>query len=299
MSRSSSIAVGLAALVLLLATEGEAQFFGHNFPGDYGLFSGSQPPPGRYAGFYLPYYRAGTVKLDDGVSIGGPSDIVNIVAIAPFFSYVADFQIAGGNYGVVIAPSFANANLEIPRLDVAVDQFGLGDIYVVPFQLGWHFENTDVTASYGFFAPTGRYEVGADDNIGLGMWSHELAFGYTQYLDAESTWSFATEAFYEIHTSKKDVDIRPGDWFMLEGGLGREFEGGWRLGAAFYALWQTTDASGVDVPEELLGRNIRSFGIGPDVEILQGALVLRALWEFGVQNTLQGFVFVGSLALPF
>ncbi len=296
LSNPSWLAVALA---FAFSARAEAQFFGHNFPGDYGLFAGSQAPPGRYAGFFVPYYRADTVKLEEGIALGGTDDAVDVIAFAPFFSYVSELKIAGGNYGFVIAPSFANANLEIPRLDVDVDQFGVGDLYVVPFQLGWHLERTDMTASYGFFAPTGRYEVGANDNIGLGMWSHELAFGFTQYLDRESTWSFATEAFYEIHTTKRDVDIRAGDWFILEGGVGKEFDGGWRLGAAYYALWQTTDASGADVPADLLGRNIRSFGFGPDVELLQGALVLRALWEFGAQNTLEGFIFFGSLALPF
>ena len=183
LSKPSWLAVALA---LALSAPAEAQFLGHNFPGDFGLFAGSQAPPGRYGGFFVPYYRADTVKLEEGIALGGPDDAVDIIAFAPFFSYVSELKIAGGNYGFVIAPSFANANLELPRLDVDVDQFGVGDLYVVPFQLGWHLERTDMTASYGFFAPTGRYEVGANDNIGLGMWSHELAFGFTQYLDRES-----------------------------------------------------------------------------------------------------------------
>jgi hypothetical protein len=30
----------------------------------------------------------------------------------------------------------------------------------------------DLTAGYGFYAPTGRFELGATDNIGLGFWTH-------------------------------------------------------------------------------------------------------------------------------
>ncbi len=71
------------------------------------------------------------------------------------------------------------------------------------------------------------------------------------------------------------------------------------LGVAYYALWQTTDASGADVPELLRGRRNRGFGLGPELRLLQGGVVVRALWEFGVRNSLEGFILVGSLVLPF
>lgn len=51
----------MAAFALLsLAPSAEAQFLGHNFPGDYGLQSGTQPPPGRYASLLAPFYRSDT-----------------------------------------------------------------------------------------------------------------------------------------------------------------------------------------------------------------------------------------------
>jgi hypothetical protein len=199
----------------------------------------------------------------------------------------------------MIVPNFTNVGLELPRLDVDQGQFAFGDLYAVPFQLGWHWERADLTTSYGFFAPTGKYEAGASDNIGLGMWSHELSVGFTQFLDAAKTWSFATSAFYEVHTKKRDTDIRAGDLLILEGGLGKSLTEMTTLGVAYYALWQTTDASGADVPELVRGKKIRGYGLGPEVSLLQGGLTIRALWEFGVRNSLEGFILVGSLALPF
>jgi len=289
-------------VVFLVAPEVHAQFLGHNLPGDFGLVSGSQAPPGRYAGIIVPYYRSDTIRLEDDRSIEGrPGSEIELFSLAPLVTFVTDFQLFGGNYGAVVVPSFTNTSLEIPRFDVDQDQFGFGDLYVVPFQLGWHWERTDVIASYGFFAPTGSYDAGADDNIGLGMWSHELAAGFTQYLDAAKTWHVATTAFYEVHTTKRDTDIRIGDLLFLEGGIGKNFgfASGSSLGAAYYAAWQTTDASGEDVPVLLRGRRIRGFGLGPEVQLLQGTIVVRALWEFGVRNNLEGFILVGSLALPF
>lgn len=285
-------------LVLICHAKADAQFFGHNFPADMGVQSGSQPPPGFYASLLVPFYTASTIKLEEGVSLGGPGDEVTIWAIAPVLTFVTKATILGANYGLVISPSWANADLEAPRLDVDVDQFGLGDLYVVPIQLGWHFESTDMTASYGFFAPTGRYEAGAADNIGLGMWSHELNVGATQYLDEKGTWSVALTGFYEIHTSKKDVDIKAGDWLVFKGGAGKALSDVVTLGLSGYALWQTTDATGADVPDELRGRKISSYGLGPEVDLLGGGITFRVLWEFGVRNSLQGVIAALTGTLP-
>ena len=32
---------------------------------------------------------------------------------------------------------------------------------------------SDATVAYGLYIPTGRYEDGADNNTGLGMWARE------------------------------------------------------------------------------------------------------------------------------
>ena len=135
------------ALVFFVTPEVHAQFLGHNLPGDFGLLSGSQAPPGRYTGVIVPYYRSDTIKLEGGRELPSrPGSELDIWAIAPFVIFVTDYKLLGGNYGAVIAPSFANADLEIPRLDVDQDQFGFGDLYLVPFQLGWHWERICSTA---------------------------------------------------------------------------------------------------------------------------------------------------------
>ena len=48
--------------------------------------------------------------------------------------------------------------------------------------------------------PTGRYEAGATDNVGLGMWSHEIQGGVTANLDAAKRVSVATTACFEMHS---------------------------------------------------------------------------------------------------
>lgn len=271
---------------------------GHNLTGDFGLRSGSQAPQGRYAGFFLPVYVADTLKGPAGGELVSQGDL-KLVAIAPFVWFVTETKILGGNYGALIVPSFANTAIEFPRLDVDDSQFGFADLYVVPFQLGWHLPTVDVTTSYGFFAPTGRFEPGADDNIGLGMWSHELSVGATAYLDQAKSWHLATTAFYEIHSGKDGIDQRVGDLLTLEGGFGRTLANLSSVGLAYYAQWKVTEDSGDDLPLLLRGQKDRGFGLGPEVNLLQGALVIRGLFEFGSRSSLEGFMFVASLALPF
>ena len=50
---------------------------------------------------------------------------------------------------------------------------GMGSVYVAPLGLSWGKEHYDLTVYYGFNAPTGRYEPGADDHKGLGFWTHQ------------------------------------------------------------------------------------------------------------------------------
>ncbi len=55
--------VGAVILVLFLRVEMvQAQYSGHNLLGDFGLMAGSQPPQGRYADAFSPYYRTDTIK---------------------------------------------------------------------------------------------------------------------------------------------------------------------------------------------------------------------------------------------
>ena len=159
--RRRSLRLAAACALVLLAASAQAQYLGHNFPGDFGLMSGSQPPPGRYAGLFIPFYRSDTVKLEDGRQLGDRrGGDLTVWGLAPLGYVVTEKKILGGNYAFTAILTFTNSSLELPRLDVDQDQFGLGDLYVVPFQLGWHGDRFDAIVPYGFFAPTGRYEAG-------------------------------------------------------------------------------------------------------------------------------------------
>jgi hypothetical protein len=144
------------------------------------------------------------------------------------------------------------------------------------------------------------------------MWSFELFAGATFYFDEKKTWHFATTAFYETHTDKKDTDIDVGDILTLEGGLGRSFLGGGaNVGIAYYAQWKlTSDDLGVlppdfPRPDDRLLRKNRVYGVGPEITLpiatkatLYAFANVRYFWEFGARTTLQGYTLVATLTVP-
>ena len=64
----------------------------------------------------------------------------------------------------------ASYSLLTREVTIDQDEGGIGDLTVTPILLTWALggDKADITAGYYFTAPTGRYETGADDNIGLG-----------------------------------------------------------------------------------------------------------------------------------
>jgi len=287
------------SLILSLQTEmAQAQYGGHNLLGDFGLMAGSQAPKGRYTGVLFQYYPSDTVKGSEGQSMETQATL-DVFTLMPFVTWVTDFKVLGGSYGGLVAVPFANLGLELPRLDLETGNFGLADIYVQPIKLGWHTEQADFILSYAFDAPVGEYSADANDNIGLGMWSHEFGLGTSVFLNQERSWHASAIGSYEIHTGKRDVDIDVGDIFTLEGGFGRTFGTGTSVGLSGYAQWKVTHDEGTDISPVLLGQKDRTFGLGPELDLLQGALTIRYFFEFGGRTTLEGHNLIVALAFPF
>lgn len=291
--------VGAAILMLFLRVEMvQAQYSGHNLLGDFGLMAGSQPPQGRYAGVFFPYYRTDTIKGGQGQRIETQTTL-DVFGVMPFVMWVSDVKFLGGSYGGLVAVPFLNLGVELSRFDLETGNFGLGDIYIKPFNLGWHTERADFLISYAFTAPVGEYEADANDNLGLGMWSHEVSLGTSVFLDEEHSWHASAISTYETHTNKRDLDIDVGNILILEGGLGRTFPTGTSLGLSGYAQWKITDDNGADIPLLLQGQKDRIFALGPEFVLLQGGLTIRYFFEFGGEATLEGNNLVIALALPF
>ena len=296
----------LLVLVALLAVASSAsgQLNGENLKGDSGLNSGTQAPPGTYLTNLSYFYGSNKIKLPSGnaVAIGG--DGLNLFANVTVISRVTKKKFLGANYGVMLAIPALSTQLELPRLSTNDSSFGISDLYVVPLQLGWNKKKADYVASFGFFAPTGRYHSGADNNTGLGMWSYEISGGTTIYPDKKKSWNISTLAAYEMHGKKRGIDVKVGDILTLEGGVGKTFlKRAANLGAVYYAQWKVTADSGSDLSPLLQRFGVsnaknKAFAFGPEFSLvvpkLEGQFNVRALKEFGNSTATQGYAVVAS-----
>lgn len=305
--------IALGVLWITCSSPLHAQFLGHNITGDYGLQSATQPDPGTYLSLLYLGYRADSLRDGDGDPISydperrGTLD-VNGYGLGVW--WVSEKKVFGGNYSLMVAPAWTDNVLSAPVLGLtSTTDVGFTDLYVQPINLGWHTQRADYTAGIGVFAPTGSFDIEAEDNLGLGMWSLELFGGATVYFDKARTWHFAVTGFYETHSEKEGADIRVGDIATLEGGLGKSFmDGALSIGLAYYAQWKVTDDDFGDdfkLPDFLKPGKNRGFGLGPEVNIplmskksLWGFLNLRYFWESGNRSTVQGDAFVATLTFP-
>ncbi|MCK4565516.1 MAG: transporter [Verrucomicrobia bacterium] len=307
MKRNITLQFIAGAVFFVIAQDAAfAQLSGHNFRGDYGMQSGSQPPPGWSASLMYFNYKIDAVRDRNGNSLPSAGGDITVRGISPVLWWVTDEQLLGGNYSFMVAPSFANNSLDSPLLETKLKtDTAFGDLYVQPINLGWHTDRFDYMAGVGLFAPTGKYEDGADDNVGLGMWTFELFAGTTAYFDEDKTWHAAILAAWETHTEKKDSDIKVGNLLTLEGGVGKSFmDGAINVGAAYLAQWKLTDDDfGGVIPNGAVGKH-RIFAAGPEVTVplfatdnVVGLLSARYLWDFGARSTAEGDTLIVTFIL--
>ena len=141
----------------------------------------------------------------------------------------------------MLFPAGANNRLQGTEIDQNPGA-GLTDSVFVPFQLGWHFKRADAIASYSIFAPTGRYEDGASNNTGFGMWGQELGVGTTVYLNENKQYHAATMSTFDFQSKKEDSETKVGNQMNFEGGVGGDFlKGGLTAGLAYYASFKISD----------------------------------------------------------
>jgi hypothetical protein len=303
-----------------LATPAHAQLNGENLLGDMGVKSGSQPEPGIYIATMYYRYLADSIKGPEGTSaVSDGTAAQTIQAGVPLVVYVSPKTIFGAHFGMMAVMPFANGSLEAPAFGLSeTASTGPSDLYVMPAQLGWHFNRADITTGFAFFAPTGRHEAGASDNLGKDMWSYEVSGGTTAYLDRQRTLSIAATVYWETHTQKDGEvqfqrttvhDVKVGQLLTLEGGIGKSFlHGAASIGVAYYAQWKLTPDQmelGTSAPQLSIPDKHRVFGYGPDITIpiatkskLIALVNARYLWETGAEIKTQGHSLLITTTFP-
>jgi len=298
------------AVLMLVICCGAAmgQLNGENLKGDFGLGAGSQAPPGVWTGFMYYRYKVDQINDLNGTKVITSGDTTINAGLA-LVNVVTKKKFLGANYGFMVGVPVLNFALETPHF-ASNPNAGIGDMYVQPLQLGWQTKKADIIAGYAFFAPTGRYAVGADNNTGLGMWSHELSLGTTVYPDKKKEWNVAALTAVEFHTDKQGTNgTHVGNLLTVEGGLGKKLlHGGINTGLVYYAQWKLSDDRfGARAPTLLVrGRN-SSAALGPEFTMalaskekgkVYGLMTFRYYKELYAHTTTKGNSLVFSLIIP-
>jgi hypothetical protein len=325
MRHFNAISLLLALLLAAgLAIPCQASELGHYSPALPGIRDFIMPDPGLYYLQYILYYTTDTLKDKNGNSIRsisvGPLEFaveteVDSYMLVPTLVYATDFEILGARYAALIAQPLGNVSVQaalesdtIPGFGLEVDEsgFGLGDTYVRPLWLGWSLDRFDIGAAYSLYLPTGKYDDGEADNVGLGMWTHEFMANVAYYPGEQRGATALTLAgIYEIHHEKDDIDITPGSHLSINAGISQYLPLGekWlaELGVAGTAQWQLTEDRGSDA----LNKNVKDqvYGIGPEVGFVylpwEAQFKVRWTHEFEAEDRFEGDFLTVTAAFSF
>ncbi len=276
------LCIRLVSFCLLLTGAGSLLAQTHYPAGVEGIKAASLPPPGLYIRDYNYTYFASEFNA------GPPSFDLFANVQTPRLVLITNKTVLGGFYGADLIVPLPYQSLDMTGFSKS--DFSLGDIFVEPITLSWHFKQADFSFGYGFWAPTGDYSATDPIAPGKGFWTHMLTGGVTLYPDKDKTWSFSALNRYEIHHERKETQIRPGQYWTLEWGLGKSVSKTIELGVAGFYQTQFTDAKGVGASS----LKDHAAGIGPEITMVCPKLGLstsvRYLREFGVEQRPKGNV---------
>ena len=298
------VLLGLAC-GLLLAAQARAQNRGVYPLGMSATNSGVTPEPGFTYVNQLLIYSRDKSKGPDGqvLATGSNSVVMDMNTLA----WVSRKRILGGaKFSMSATLPFAKNSLTSDATGPAGGGGGFADSYYQPFILGWEKKRVAFRAVYGFLAPTGRFKVGANDNVGSGYWTHAFSSGQTFFLTGDRATTVSAFQMYEVHTTQEGTGVHPGQTFSLDFSLMRALPFGdkpWlQVGLVGYNQRQTTAKSGPGVtPEQAAGRyKVNSLGFASSANLPGRVNVgFKYFQEFSNRSTFQGHSIQISGAIKF
>lgn len=286
-------AIAAGCLAWACAAQAQPHFNGHYPIGVEGLKGGSLPPPGVYLRDYNLFYYA--ERLNDQNSAGVGDFKAFAYAQAPRLIWITDLKILGGNYGMDVLVPFVYTEIKAPFAGNYHDQtFGLGDVFVEPITLSWHWQQFDLGIGYGFWAPTGDSgpQQPFDTHAGKGYWGNMFTLGGTWYLDQQKTWALSALGRYEVNMESRDEDIAPGDELSIEAGFGKSLSKTLEIGVVGYYQHQMTQDQTKHAGVTIDPYRDRVFSVGPEIGLTfpkcTTFVTLRYFREFGAQDRPEG-----------
>ena len=214
---------------------------------------------------------------------------------------------AGARFGATATIILSRNSLESDTAGSLGSGGGLGDLFVQPVMLGWTKGQYDWRVAYGIVAPTGRFEAGADDNLGAGYWTHAFSSGVTYDSSEEPSSSLSAFAMYELHGKQETTDITPGDTLTLDASwmhaAARRADLNVQLGIVGYAQWQTSDKQGPGLTPEEASDHYRVYALGFASSVAwpkrRSSLGVKLFREFDARSTFEGYSVHLSAAFAF
>jgi hypothetical protein len=184
---------------------------------------------------------------------------------------------------------------------------GLADSYYQPFILGWRTKRADVRAVYGFLAPTGKFNAGANNNVGSGYWTNCVSAGETFYLTDDKRTAVSAFEMYEFHGTQQGTNIHPGQTFDLDYSATHTFpleqDLRLQLGLVGYGQWQTTDKNGPTVTAAQAAAHYRVNALGFVANVVlpvrKASLGVKYFREFLNRSTFQGYSVQIAVSISF
>lgn len=217
-------------------------------------------------------------QLDPGLpDIDVDFDISSYINAPALFWASKKTLLGGARYLAGISPCWLTASGTVgmeaagSMIDTSVSSFqegsgsGWSDLFISPLGLSWGFNSYDLAFSYGFYAPTGKYETEGSDNIGSGFWTHQFqGYGY-YYPVADQSTAIMLGLTYELNGEIKDAAVKPGNRFTLEWGISQYLSERLELSVQGGHNWQISDDKGDDVYWDATyhdGKNNLGFSVG-------------------------------------
>jgi hypothetical protein len=282
------LSVAALAGLIAIAAHGATPVHGHYPPGQTGLRGAASPDPGWSITDFNRLFSNLDTKDASGNTVATPGEAryANIAMVG----WTSEDKIFGMSYGAIVGVPVATGNLNPSADETASSAIALGDIIVTPISLSGEAHDFDYQFQFSVWTPSGEFEPGGKANRGAGFWSVIYSVGGVWYPGGDrKDWSIAAIWRLEQNFEQSGTGITPGDNLDLDWGIGKVVGLGpftFDAGISGFATWQVTTQSGG--PSS--GR-YEYYGAGPEISAVLGegwAGRVRAQWEFGTRNAIQG-----------
>jgi len=256
------------ALILIsgrvaVAAEGASSNY---FPGAYGTVAAATPPKAGWT--YLNTNLFYAAQAEQAVLQGRLNVDLDASAYFNMSSGIYAFEepVLGGRFAMGATLPIGYAALESQSVDptgtMAVDdsETGLGDMSLLPAAFYWNDGNWYYNLYENIVAPTGKYDVNDNVNIGRNYWSFDTVFAVTN-LDMTTGRDFSLVAGYMINSENDATNYKTGDELHVDAMFNQFVSEEFALGVHGYFYQQVTGDSGSGA---ILGDfKGQSYGIGP------------------------------------